>query len=455
VGAATRTPEAHVRRHPTAFRLVSLLTLIVFTASCATTQLPPISAAGDSFEPLPDEEDLWDEARAEEEKLLDKVRLYHDPLLDSYLAGVVGRLTPPGMAANPAVRYRVRVIEDPTLNAFAYPHGSLYVHTGLLARMDNEDQIATVLGHEMTHVENRHMLRYRRSAQNKQIGLMVAAVAAAVVVADAEADAYGRGDWGRAATIDVVSDLIVGLGLGLAFLASINGYGRALELEADDGGFAKMDAAGYDVAEAPEVYEALLEDHGEPQKVEAFFFGSHPRLSERVAHSREVVAAQAAAGAADPAEETLAEASEDEGGEDDFSRRIRPVVRDDARLNIDMGRLKIAAAQLDRVREWMPEDPEARFLEGRLRLAEAKAEKDPAAQERLRGEAAQAFREAIGLDGGRPAPHRELGLLLYQGGEYGEACAEMRRYVEIAPEAKDADRIRDYLLELERDRRCG
>src|SRR6185369_18100131 len=106
---------------------------------------------------------------------------YEDPALESYLQGVVTRMTPKGMAANTAVHYRIRVVEDPTLNAFAYPHGSIYVHTGLLARVENEDQLATVLGHEMTHVERRHMLRFERSARNKETGLAVAAVALDVV----------------------------------------------------------------------------------------------------------------------------------------------------------------------------------------------------------------------------------------------------------------------------------
>ncbi len=224
-------------RHTAAFRSVALLTLLLVTASCFSTQLPPISTQGDAFKPLRDEQALWEESRAEEEKLLEKVRLYQDPLLDSYLERIVTSLNPPGMSANPAVRYRVRVVEDPTLNAFAYPHGSLYVHTGLLARMENEDELATVLGHEMTHVENRHMLRYRRSALNKQIGLSIAAVAAAVVIADAEGDALSKGDWGKAAVIDSVGGLIVGLGLQLAFMASVNGYGRGLEARGGRGRF--------------------------------------------------------------------------------------------------------------------------------------------------------------------------------------------------------------------------
>lgn len=431
-------------RHTTAYRAVALVTVLLVTASCVSTQLPPISSQGEAFEPLRDERALWDQSREEEEKLLEKVELYEDPLLESYLERVVSRLTPPGMAANPAVRYRVRVIEDPTLNAFAYPHGSIYVHTGLLARMENEDQLATVFGHEMTHVENRHMLRFRRSAQNKQIGLTLAAVAAAVIVADAQGDALGDGDWAKAATIGVMSDLIVGLGLQLAFLASVNGYGRGLEIEADEGGFSKLSKAGYELQEAPKVYQALLDDHGEPKKVEAFFFGSHPRLSERIENTRRYVAAHPAS----------PEAAVEER-EDDFSRRIRPVVRDDARLNIEMGRLALAESQLEKVRNWMPEDPETHFLQGRLRLAQAAAEKDSGAQRQFQGEAEDCFRKAIELDPRRPAPHRELGLLLYERKELRDACAQFRRYAELAPDASDADRIRDYVLELERDGDCG
>ena len=431
-------------RHSAAFRAVALTTVLLVTASCVSTQLPPISSQGEAFEPLRDERALWDRSREEEEVLLEKVKLYDDPLLESYLEEIVGRLNPPGMAANPALRYRVRVIEDPTLNAFAYPHGSIYVHTGLLARMENEDQLATVFGHEMTHVENRHMLRFQRSAHNKQVGLTVAAVAAAVILADAQGDALGDGRWAKAATIGVMSDLILTLGLQLAFMASVNGYGRGLEIEADEGGFAKLTNAGYDLSEAPAVYEALLEDHGEPRKVEAFFFGSHPRLSERVENTRRYLAAHPTTG------ETT---TESDGYV--FARRIRPVVRDDARLNIEAGRLKLAEDELAKVRDWMPEDPETHFLAGRLRLAQAAADKEPAAQLRLRGEAEECFRKAIELDPRRPAPRRELGLLLYARKELRDACLQFQRYTDLAPDASDTPRLRDYVLEMERDGHCG
>jgi predicted Zn-dependent protease len=428
-----------------ATRAVALATFAALLAACATTQLPPISAAGAAYEPLPDERDLWADSRAEEQKLLSEARVYQDPLLVDYLDDLVAGLTPPAMAANPEVRYRVTVIEDPTLNAFAYPHGSLYVHTGLLARMENEAQLATVLGHEMTHVENRHMLRFQRAARNRQIALTALAVTAAVVVAGETGDAIEHGDYGRAARLEVFSDVLVSLGLTIAFVAAVNGYGRGLEDEADQGAFAKLAAAGYDPGEAPKVYEALMEDRGDPGKVEAFFFGSHPRLASRIANARTWVAAHPGV----VPEPTL-------GDPDRFAKRIRPVVRDDARLNLELGRLEMAEGELTKVLDWMPEDPEAWRLQAKLRLAQEDLERDPAAREVLRGEAKDALHESIRLDPDRPEAHRELGLLLYGEEDFGGACRELGFYEELAPEgAEDLGRVRDYLLELEGDGWCG
>lgn len=431
--------------YPTVTRAVALFTLVALLTACATTQLPPISATGAAFEPLQDERNLWAAARAEEERLLGEVRVYQDPLLVDYLEDLVAGITPPTMVANPEVRYRVTVIEDPTLNAFAYPHGSIYLHTGLLARMENEAQLATVLGHETTHVENRHMIRHSRAARNRQIGFTALAVTAAVVVAGETGEAIEEGNYSRAAQIDVLSDVLIGLGLTLAFVAAVNGYGRALEDEADEGAFAKLAAAGYDPAEAPKVYEALMEDRGDPGKVEAFFFGSHPRLAARITNAQAWVAGHPG----EVAEPTL-------GDEDRFARRIRPVVRDDARLNLELGRLEIAEGELEKVLDWMPEDPEAWRLRAELRLAQADLERDPAIQEVLRGEAKDALHEAIRLDPDRPAPHRDLGLVLYRDGDFRGACRELRHYLETAPpDAEDADRVRDYVLELEQEEWCA
>jgi beta-barrel assembly-enhancing protease len=271
----------------------------------------------------------------------------------------------------------------------------------------------------------------------------VAAFTASVVLSVAGGNALEHGDFAKAEVLDVFGNLMVGLGLQLAFQASVNGYGRGLEEEADLGGFGKLAAAGYDLHEAPKVYQALLDDQGEPRKLEAFFFGSHPRLSERIDVSKKYVA-QHPAGAV---------AADHAYREDAFARHVRPVVRDDARLNIEMGRLKIAEAELKKAREWMPSDPETHYLRGRLRLAQAVG-KSPEEARGLHREAEDAFRKAIELDARRPAPHRELGLLLLERKDLKGACVQLRWYQKLAPDAEDMEKVEGVIAGLERGGGC-
>lgn len=422
------------RRNPI-FRFAALATLGAFLASCATTRLPPISASGSAFIPEPDEIELWGDSRAEEETLLDRVAVYDDPELESYLAAIVARLNPPGMAANPELELAVRVIEDPSLNAFAYPHGSLYVHTGLLARMENEDQLATVLAHEMTHVENRHMLRYRRGAQNRQIAIGAVAVAASIWAASEEIHQIEHGHWGKAAGIGVLSDLVIGLGLQLAILASVNGYGRELEVEADQGGFGKMRAAGYDLAQAPRVYEILQDDHGDGGQLEVFFFGSHPNLASRVDSARAWLGQNRDATPAGPIAEGEA-----------FARKLRAVVRDDARLNIEAGRLGIAEDELRRAMALDVNDPEVHYLYSLLHLA--RRQETPERRDQLEAEALRSLERAVELGPEESLYWGELGDLADEEGDFRRACQAFERYLDLDPGAEDALEVEERLEKL-------
>ena len=114
----------------------------------------------------------------------------------------------------------------------------------------------------------------------------------------------------------------------------------------------------------------------------------------------------------------------------------------------------LARTQLERALEMMPEDPETHLLLGRLWLAEAENEKDPAHRSELRRAAAAALREAIRLEPDRPEPHRELGLLAYGDDDFATACVQFRQYLELVRDAEDAGPIRDYVLELERAGEC-
>jgi tetratricopeptide (TPR) repeat protein len=178
--------------------------------------------------------------------------------------------------------------------------------------------------------------------------------------------------------------------------------------------------------------------------MEAFFFGSHPRLTERVENSKRYASTH-----------TAAEATDRKGIDPDlFARRIRPVVRDDAGLNIELGRLKIADDELTKALAWMPQDPLTRVYVGRLRIAQAAESKDEKEQARLRDEAGESFRKAVQLDPKLSGPHRELGIYLHNQGDYKGSCRELKRYVELAPEADDADEMRDHIAELKRGGYC-
>ncbi|MFQ5720000.1 MAG: M48 family metalloprotease [Acidobacteriota bacterium] len=424
-------------------RVTASITLAIFAASCATTKLPPISAGSTTFTPEKDEQKLWVQAREEEAKLRDHITIYDDPLLEDYLDDVVRRLDIHHVEASSPISYRVTVVEDPTLNAFAYPHGSLYVHTGLLARMENEDQLATVLGHEMTHVENRHMVRHQRSMRNKQIGFSIAAVAGAVIAAGEQGDAVREGHYGKAARIGVLSDILLGLGLTLAFMAAVNGYGRNLEREADEGGFEKMETAGYDIREAPKVYAALEDDHGDAGKYETFFFGNHPRLSERIESARSY--------ATEHPEAVQASHFEDQRY---FRRRMRPIIRTDARLNIELGRYNLAEDQLERVLEEVPADAQALDLMGLVKMKKADEAKDESKKQALRDAARHFFETALQQDPDIPEAHRELGLLNYRSSRFASACDEFRAYIKLAADDEDVQTYRDYVLELDQDGYC-
>ena len=115
--------------------VVAIASLLAGQTGCLSTSVPPVGAEGASFKPTSDERRLWDQAKEEERKLRDKAALYQDPILEDYLNQVADRLAPPEVKGQEAIRIRVFAIKDPTLNAFTFPTGSIYVHTGLLARL--------------------------------------------------------------------------------------------------------------------------------------------------------------------------------------------------------------------------------------------------------------------------------------------------------------------------------
>ncbi len=395
---------------------------------------------GQPYRPAADERQLWSDAEREEEKLAKLGKKWDDPLLEEYLSSVAAKLVPEEARQAGAPAVRIVVLKDPTLNAFAMPNGKVYVHTGLLSRLQNESQLAMILGHEVTHVTNRHALKFNRDPRNKQIFFTMAGIAAALGVAVAPGQPPRQGYYVSAEVLRTTSNIFLGLGLQLAFIAAVNGFGRDLEREADREGLKRMVAAGYDPREAPRVFELLRDDHGDGSRLEDFFFGNHPRLDERIANTRELLKTHPP-----PPDASVLAANVE-----DFALRTRTVVRENAALDIRAGRFGLAKAQLDRVLRLAPEDPTTHLSVGDLYRLQAQRAKNPADKPLLLGQAREAYERAAQLDATFPDPFRQLGLLYYQSKDPEKAMAAFRAYLGLKPDAPDARRIKEYLVELER-----
>lgn len=363
---------------------------------------------GQPFRPDADERALWSQAEREEEKLARRGKIYEDRLLEDYLAGVAAKVVPPEVMAAGGPPVRIVILRDPALNVFAMPNGHVYVHTGLLARIENEAQLAMILGHELTHVTNRHAFRLQGDA--------------------------------RSPRPPEPSGGFAGLGLPLASIAAVSGFGRDLEREADLEGMARMVAAGYDPREAPKAFARLKQDHGDGGRLERFFFGNRSQLGERIRSTTELLRRRHAA----------ADTAEIGAGEEEFAARMRVVVRENAALDIGAGRFRLARDQLDRVLARTPGDPVAHVYYGDLYRIQAQQARRAEGARALLSQAREAYERAATLDPGYPDPFRQLGLLYYQSKDTERAREAFQKYLGLRPDGPDARRVKEYLVELSR-----
>ena len=203
--------------------------------------------------------------READPQIIAQFGLYDDAALTAYVERIgqeVLAASAYGLASTPAeirnTPFHFRVLDSPVVNAFALPGGYVYVTRGLLAHLDNEAQLAVVLGHEIGHVLGRHSSRRAASAQLGQFGLIGAAILGEVL-------APGRG----------VGEGVVnyaGTGLQLLLLR----YSRDDERESDRAGVAYAELAGYDAASAGRLFRALARIGEVEGAALPGFLSSHP-----------------------------------------------------------------------------------------------------------------------------------------------------------------------------------
>jgi predicted Zn-dependent protease len=353
-------------------------------------RVPPVTAPGFRLEK--DEERLWREATEMDARARKSGAVLEDPALERYLLGVARRLAP--RRALDRLDVRVRVLESPALTAFVTPDGAIFVSMGLLARLENEAQLAMVLGHELTHAVNRHhLVEYR--------------------------------------TFKSGADMTAGLPFGLGAVgtqAAVTGYSRDLEQEADEQGLGLLAAGGWDVRQAPRPFEHLAQWVKEEKIEEPYTFASHPRLSDRIASTRALL------------EERYARHRSGDQGTERYRHAVREVILETARLDLAAGRFGAAERGADAYLALRPRSGAALTV-----LADATRQKGD------RGErAVELYRKAASVDPSCPEAQRGLGLALARRNDRTGARAALQAYLKLAPGATDRAWIEGELADLDR-----
>jgi predicted Zn-dependent protease len=182
--------------------------------------------------------------------------IIRDPFLNEYVTRVGKRLVSGREAQESGFPFTFEVVADPSINAFALPGGPMFINTGLLRAVDNEAQLAGVMGHEMSHV----ILRHGTNQASKSRLIELPAVLGSQMA--------GNSMMGRLAA----------LGIGLGANSVLLKFSRSAESQADLMGSHLMAEAGYNPMEMARFFEKLnaqgshglqfLSDHPNPDNRE-------------------------------------------------------------------------------------------------------------------------------------------------------------------------------------------
>ncbi|HEY9016002.1 MAG TPA: M48 family metalloprotease, partial [Gemmatimonadales bacterium] len=108
------------------------------------------------------------------EEVKQTIGLYNDAKVQSYVADLGKRMA--AQSERPNLPWEFHVVEDASVNAFALPGGFIFVTRGLMTSINDEAELATVVGHEIGHVTNRHSVQQISKAQIAQLGLGVGSI---------------------------------------------------------------------------------------------------------------------------------------------------------------------------------------------------------------------------------------------------------------------------------------
>jgi Zn-dependent protease with chaperone function len=172
--------------------------------------------------------------------------------------GILRRVSPPYVDES---TLRVYVIDNKEWNAMAMGNGAIWVFSGIMDDM-SDPELAVVVGHELAHYTHEHSRRQARK------GMWIQMAGLATLAA---AEAIDHDGWRAVAQVSSL----------FGFTAWMSGYGRSHEDQADRVGLRYAYEGGYDVSQAPRVWQRFLDKYGEGDRLTNFFFSDHSTASAR------------------------------------------------------------------------------------------------------------------------------------------------------------------------------
>ncbi|HJY29736.1 MAG TPA: M48 family metalloprotease [Pyrinomonadaceae bacterium] len=443
-------------RKPTNLIVAALCVSIVFTSLAPVAFAQKKTAPVEATPPPVREEFKFGEVDLEvleQADLLD-TRFERDGLVladeaaNAYLRRVGQSLIPRDLKLE-RVSWKFRALRDPQPNAFALPNGSIYVTTGLMTLIDNESQLAAIIAHELTHVMRRHTYVFNRSNRKKFLTINVMAAVGA----------YAPGGI-VGAVISIVTAVAP-----FMMMATIFGYSRDLEREADRKGIDMMISAEYAPEEMVNVMKLLDKDlEGENIRL---FYNDHPALDERIKYLSNYLGSRA---------DRVTHQMELNRERTAYFQSMEPVMRHNVQLAINAGRARSAVYFAQRLVDfhedsenlfWLaesyrtlgpraPELTEKQLTNSAMKDAAKKRVKrtleeeerellaTPAGQEnwqKHQQKAEELYKRSLSAENPAPVAHRGLGMLYEKLGRGTDAVAAYEKYLELSSNAIDRERI--------------
>jgi len=411
----------------------------LFFAGCTEipTEVPSLLDPSNDYGQNPEEQKLISQAEEFEQQCRDDGFVLEDAKINEYLNSVGQKLIPESLEER--INFHFVVIKDPTINAFALPNGGIYFHTGLLARLKNESQLAFIAAHEIAHVTERHMLETMYNLQNNTVKFKWAEMLVIPMMIPS------RGPRG----INSLAEI--------NYLLAVNGYGRDKEKKADMIALKRIIQAGYDTAEAIETFSEMNEIH-ELGKLEEYYYSDHPTNEARKKYLEEIMQNNQLEGTA-----------KGYVGADTYHAAIQGLLLKNINLRLSRKHYQYALDEVDlamkRLGEsvelyyykgeghrLMAEDPRGAAIEQAMRRLQTVDDKAVAAFQAEavthRDAARRAYRKTLSIDPSFGTAHRGLGFLAFNEGDKEKAKMEFETYLNMSKNIWDYKYIRKILEEL-------